>query len=396
MMIVGIDAIKAQHNVTTMDDYGIYCNYKNPSGEEYYFIYSSSNKELRFEIDTNFDKLNILIERDRPGKLITDKEEMNWLISKGLVDKASKFTCPEVNPFGAENLTLDLLACHKNGCQTGIVPTSYEEYTCSYHGQATGKTLEISYISNEEYPSGRWTIQYPDGLSQVLIGSQMNGNFLPNRNCSDIFYMDSTKTIQLASISNTSLAQLCRSYSIDEIEHFCTSSSSCSEIEMTCSINTTTNLKGCNIKDIPEQLPIYISNIIKLIKILVPILLVIMGMIDFARAVVSSDEKQMKEAQSRFIKRTLAAVIIFFVIAIVQFVFSAIGTEDNILGCIDCFVNGDCNIKDYSNKDDYNACYQCNADANIYKWSTDGGADSSCPSRYHIRTDIKTEQSCHN
>lgn len=393
LVMFGMDSIKAAHSVTTMDDYGIYCNYKNPSGEEYYFKYFSFNSETLFEIETNFDKLNILIEGDRPGKLITNNEEMNWLKSKGLVNSDSNFTCPEVNPFGAPNLTLDLLACHEDGCQTGVVPNSYEEYTCSYQSQTTGETLEISYISNEEYPSGRWRILYPDGMSQVLEGAQANGNMLPSRNCPDIFYINSTKTIQLVGISNTSLTQLCRNYSIDQIEHFCASGYSCSEIEMVCPAKTTTTLKGCTITDIPEQLPKYISNIINLIKILVPIILVIMGMIDFARAVVSSDEKQMKESQSRFIKRAFAAVIIFFVIVIVQFVFRAIGTDDNILGCIDCFVNGDCN-KQGNNVS--NACYQCNANPDVYKWSTNGGADVSCASGYHIRTDVKNEQSCHN
>ena len=106
---------------------------------------------------------------------------------------------------------------------------------------------------------------------------------------------------------------------------------------------TATENNICNMKDIPMALPIFISNIIKLFKIIVPIVLILMGMIDFTRAVISSDEKQMKESQSRFIRRILAAVIIFFVVAIVQFAFNAIGADnDNIVGCINCFVNGNC------------------------------------------------------
>ncbi len=108
--------------------------------------------------------------------------------------------------------------------------------------------------------------------------------------------------------------------------------------------------KGCNISDIPPALPVFTSNILNLIKIIVPILLILMGMFDFARSVISSDEKQMKESQSRFIRRALAAVFIFFAVAITQFVFNAIGADnENIVGCIDCFVNGDCQLPESEN-----------------------------------------------
>lgn len=121
------------------------------------------------------------------------------------------------------------------------------------------------------------------------------------------------------------------------------------------------SVKGCNLTDIPEALPIFISNIINLFKIVIPILLIIMGMFDFIRAVMSNDEKQMKEAQSRFIRRIIAAVLVFFVVAIVQFVFDVVGSDnENVVGCIDCFVNGDCQTReqkiDACKLQSYDAC----------------------------------------
>ncbi len=192
-------------------------------------------------------------------------------------------------------------------------------------------------------------------------------------------------------------------------------------------------LESCGLSDIPIEFPMYISKIINLIKILVPIFLVIMGMLDFVRAVISSDEKQMKESQSRFIRRLLAGAIVFFVIAIVQFVFSAIGQDDKFTGCIACFVSGDCtaSIKQappacyqcISDSSKYlwqssnpgktascpagyyktkltneecgpKVCYQCNANGSIYKWAKDGQADTACPSGYHLIQN-KTEEQCH-
>ena len=65
-----------------------------------------------------------------------------------------------------------------------------------------------------------------------------------------------------------------------------------------------------------------IKNVINLIKVLIPVVLIIMGMIDMFKAVISSDEKEMKVAQNHFIKRTMAAVVIFFIPIIINFSFS--------------------------------------------------------------------------
>ena len=61
------------------------------------------------------------------------------------------------------------------------------------------------------------------------------------------------------------------------------------------------------------------------------------------RIQVTSDEKEMKGAQGKFIKRILYAILIFFVIAIVQWIIALVDETDNkVSGCFNCFVNGDC------------------------------------------------------
>lgn len=100
---------------------------------------------------------------------------------------------------------------------------------------------------------------------------------------------------------------------------------------------------NCAGEEIPYGAPYIVHNIINLLKIITPIVLIILGMVDFTRAVVASDEKQMKEASTRFIRRIFAAVVVFFVVVIVQFVFSLLGSNDeSALGCFNCFVNGSC------------------------------------------------------
>ena len=60
--------------------------------------------------------------------------------------------------------------------------------------------------------------------------------------------------------------------------------------------------------------------IIIAIQIVVPILLIIWGMIDFAKAIIGQDEDKIKAGQKIFMKRLIAAVIVFLVVTIVQLV----------------------------------------------------------------------------
>lgn len=93
-----------------------------------------------------------------------------------------------------------------------------------------------------------------------------------------------------------------------------------------------------SLKDIPAALPQFIRNIVLTLQLLTPIVLIGLGIYDFIKAVISSDEKIMKESQNRFIKRIIAAILIFMVVAIVKFVFALIPGEST-LGCIPCFIS---------------------------------------------------------
>lgn len=56
-----------------------------------------------------------------------------------------------------------------------------------------------------------------------------------------------------------------------------------------------------------------INSYLLIVKILVPIILLVTGVLDFAKAIFSSSEDEMKKAQSKFIKRIIAAVVVFLV-----------------------------------------------------------------------------------
>ena len=71
------------------------------------------------------------------------------------------------------------------------------------------------------------------------------------------------------------------------------------------------------------------------IKNVVPILLIIMGMIDLAKAVGQKDEGEIKKAQNLLIKRAIAAVIVFLVATLVSVVFTIVGQKQD-KACMTC------------------------------------------------------------
>lgn len=85
----------------------------------------------------------------------------------------------------------------------------------------------------------------------------------------------------------------------------------------------------------------FIHNVIVVIKIAVPVILVILGMLDFAKGVIASKEDEIKKGQQTFIKRLIAAAFVFFIITIVQLVMGLISKEDNSFwNCADQILNG--------------------------------------------------------
>ena len=87
-----------------------------------------------------------------------------------------------------------------------------------------------------------------------------------------------------------------------------------------------TGLGGNANFSIPAGVGNMINLVIILIQIAVPILLIILGMIDFAKATVGGDEDKIKAGQKTFMKRFIAALIVFLIVTIVQLVVTAVGS----------------------------------------------------------------------
>ena len=60
-------------------------------------------------------------------------------------------------------------------------------------------------------------------------------------------------------------------------------------------------------------------------RIIVPALVIVLGMIDLAKAVIASKEDEMKKAQATMIKRIIVGVVIFFVPIIIKAILQLAG-----------------------------------------------------------------------
>lgn len=77
-----------------------------------------------------------------------------------------------------------------------------------------------------------------------------------------------------------------------------------------------------------------------IVQILIPIVLIIYGIIDLGKAVIASDEKEIKAAQSRLIKRCIYAALIFFVVTLVTLIMDIVAdgqTGSDTKGWNDCW-----------------------------------------------------------
>ena len=102
---------------------------------------------------------------------------------------------------------------------------------------------------------------------------------------------------------------------------------------------------------IPNQLFNFVATIIRLIKVTVPILLIIFGMIDFAKSVVAKNEDDVKKYRKQFLSRVISAVVVFAIVYIVQFSVNLVSsvedttnedgqTISDVWSCSKKFING--------------------------------------------------------
>ena len=108
------------------------------------------------------------------------------------------------------------------------------------------------------------------------------------------------------------------------------------------------SVKSCGngiLKEIPSRITKITSTIVMIIQIIVPLVMIIMGMIDFAKATVSQKEDEINKGKKVFFTRLITALLVFLIILIVKILVGFINdatNNSNIVSCIDCFISDKC------------------------------------------------------
>lgn len=73
-------------------------------------------------------------------------------------------------------------------------------------------------------------------------------------------------------------------------------------------------------KNDPESIRYMINQILNYIRMIVPILIILLGAIDLAKAALAGKEDNMRKAQSTFVKRVIAGIVVFLVPTLVDII----------------------------------------------------------------------------
>jgi O-antigen/teichoic acid export membrane protein len=84
----------------------------------------------------------------------------------------------------------------------------------------------------------------------------------------------------------------------------------------------------------------YVGYALTIFKIAIPLIIIIFGMMDFGKAVVSEKDEDVKKQAVKLLRRAIAGIIIFFIPTLVIWIFET--------------------VNDYSSEaQDFNTCKEC-------------------------------------
>lgn len=82
-----------------------------------------------------------------------------------------------------------------------------------------------------------------------------------------------------------------------------------------------------------KRLLSFVANVMKWVKFILPVIVIVLGILDFIKAIGAEKDDDIKKAQKKFIYRLIAAALIFIVPFILEFVLDKLGFSDYTSGC---------------------------------------------------------------
>lgn len=75
------------------------------------------------------------------------------------------------------------------------------------------------------------------------------------------------------------------------------------------------------------------EGIFPIVQVVIPIILIVLCTFDLGRAVIGSDDKENKKILKRIVRRLVFAILIFFIVTVINLIFTMVGniTENEAL-----------------------------------------------------------------
>ena len=89
-----------------------------------------------------------------------------------------------------------------------------------------------------------------------------------------------------------------------------------------------------------------IGKCLTIAKIIIPLILIGLGTVDFYKAVTSSKDEDLKKSAKSFIRRIIAGVVIFLIPTLVLLIFDIVNLNKSENSCVsECILDLKCNVR---------------------------------------------------
>lgn len=352
----------------------LYCEYEyanSGSGAAYYMLlelYSSNADTFDYEFKTIPDGNDVYTEIAPNNRASL---EIYRILENGNLQCPSLAVESTGNKAGAlilwseadgddKLLSVSKQECPSTGCAFLDIPEIPDDGSCEYTGNSGKILVEPTNKFNE------CKVTYPDGTTEIRTDIC---SVTITKACTDLFYNKRTKDFLKA---NTDYAKTFKTgIDYDPVQHEFICGSDKDNVEYYCAgtcnfpNNKSIDCKALDKKIVganPDAADLseictesgvlkamrFIGYLLYIAKVLVPVVLIIMGSLDFGKAVMASNQDAIKKSTSAFISRIIAGVLIFLLPTMVNFVFSLLPSSvSDYSACRTClFHPGECNIND--------------------------------------------------
>lgn len=331
------------------DDTNLYCEYSDSSGgsPSYYLLIEFTSTNIN-----NFDYSFKTIPEDNTIILNFALSNKQDLLASEILTETGNLRCPDL-AIKTSGSNKDKVVLSKNASTQDkfiyVINTSCPKDDCSFFNDPGNQiiekpTFDCFYLSqnsdkkitiSREQEGGKIYITYPDGTKKVT-------SYPITETCQDFYYNTKNKTLKIATYDY--LGKITQGDTYDpamynficgsssegnkDVEYFCeegckypnNANIKCEDVSETINKGNINLEEMCNMNGVKNTFR-FLGYLLLIVKILVPVLLIVLGVIDYSKATVSSNDDAVQKATKSLVIRIIAGLAIFLIPTIVNLVF---------------------------------------------------------------------------